>query len=409
MARTNKIPISPITLCGANSVDNRTWGDFEQVISANGKPCTYKDLKTKELKNGVVNGIGFVFAPPYCGIDIDHCVDKNTGEICSEALDIIAIMDSYTEFSPSGTGFHIIYKGEIHSDWRKKIANALGEGIHLEMYQKGRYFTITGDVYENHTDIREAENAAQTVYKAYAEVNKNRIETTKIRPLPSYNNSSLSDNRIVELATKSNEAFPALWRGDFGNYGSQSEADLALCNILAFYADGSTQVDNLFRQSGFMREKWDEKHGAKTYGEITIEKAINNQKSHYDPNYYRSRAVDDFKIEILNGKQDNEALFSMLTYDEIRKYKIDDIGTADFFSRLVNNKLCYVSEYNKFFAYDGKRWKSDDKKDSRAGKLLMKFVRAAQAVIPEQGFFEVELPTEEDLSLIHISEPTRPY
>ena len=72
VARTNKIPISPVTLCGANSVDSRTWGSFEQVISAKDKPCTYKDLKTKELKNGVVNGIGFVFAPPYCGIDIDH-------------------------------------------------------------------------------------------------------------------------------------------------------------------------------------------------------------------------------------------------------------------------------------------------------------------------------------------------
>ena len=353
VARTNKIPISPVTLCGANSVDSRTWGSFEQVISAKDKPCTYKDLKTKELKNGVVNGIGFVFAPPYCGIDIDHCIDKNTGEICPEAINIISVMNSYTEFSPSGTGFHIIYKGSIHEEWRKQIKNALGENIHIEIYQKGRYFTITGDIYENYTEIREAENAVQTVYKAYAEVNKNRTETTKIRPLPSYN-SSLSDSKVVELATKSNKAFSALWRGDFGNYGSQSEADLALCNILAFYAEGSTQVDNLFRQSGLMREKWDEKHGAKTYGEITIEKAVNNQQSHYDPNYYRSRAVDDFKIEISNGKQDSEALFSILTYDEIRKYKVDDIGTADFFASLVNNRLCYVSEYNKFFAYDGK-------------------------------------------------------
>lgn len=405
VARTNKIPITPVTLCGANSVDSRTWGGFEQAISAKDKSCTYKDLKTKELKNGVVNGVGFVFAPPYCGIDIDHCINKNTGEICTEALNIISIMNSYTEFSPSGTGFHIIYKGSIHEEWRKQIKNALGENIHIEMYQKGRYFTITGDVYENYTEIREAENAAQTVYEAYAEVNKNKSKTTKIRPLPSYN-SSLSDNKVVELATKSNRAFSALWRGDFGNYGSQSEADLALCNILAFYAEGSTQIDNLFRQSGLMREKWDTKHGSKTYGEITIEKAVNNQKSHYDPNYYRSRAVDDFKAEISNGKQDSEALFSILTYDEIRKYKVDDIGTADFFSRLVNNKLCYVSEYNKFFAYDGKRWKSDDKKDSKAGKLLMKFVRAVQAVIPEQGSFEVESPTDEDGKPIPINKLT---
>lgn len=403
VARADKIPISPLTLCGAKSTDSRMWGSFEQAISAKDKPCTYKDLKTKELKQGIVNGIGFVFAPPFCGIDIDHCINADTGEIAPEALDIISIMDSYTEFSPSGTGFHIIYKGKIHKDWRKKIANALGEGIHLEMYQQGRYFTFTGDIFDNHTEIKEAEAAAQMVYKAYAEVAQNKYEQNKpakIRPLPSYN-SSLSDSKIIDIASKSNKGFSALWRGDFSGYGSHSEADLALCNILAFYADSGMQVDGLFRQSGLMRDKWDEKRGAKTYGEMTVEKALARQRNHYDPNFSRSRAVHDSKTVIQSNAEPNRSTkFTSITYDEVRKHKVDDIGIASFFASLVKNKLCYVPEYNRFFVYDGEKWKADDKKDSNAGILLIKFVRAVQAVIPPEGYFKAEHPTDENGKLI---------
>jgi len=74
--------------------------------------------------------------------------------------------------------------------------------------------------------------------------------------------------------------------GNTVGYDSQSEADMALCCLLAFWTGGDrTQMDHLFRQSGLLREKWDEVHYAdgSTYGEKTIERAIATTSEFYDP------------------------------------------------------------------------------------------------------------------------------
>jgi len=60
---------------------------------------------------------------------------------------------------------------------------------------------------------------------------------------------------------------------------------MALCCLLAFWTGGDrTQMDHLFRQSGLLREKWDEVHYAdgSTYGEKTIERAIATTSEFYD-------------------------------------------------------------------------------------------------------------------------------
>ena len=61
--------------------------------------------------------------------------------------------------------------------------------------------------------------------------------------------------------------------------GDDSSADLALCNLLAFWTGGdSARIDRLFRQSALYRDKWDEKRGAGTYGTRTIAKAVGVQR-----------------------------------------------------------------------------------------------------------------------------------
>ena len=92
-----------------------------------------------------------------------------------------------------------------------------------------------------------------------------------------------SDEAVLQRirSSKQGPKFDQLWKGDTSsNNGDHSGADLALCNILRFYVgpNGHFQVDQLFRQSALMRSKWDEKHGAKTYGEITIGKAFEKQE-----------------------------------------------------------------------------------------------------------------------------------
>lgn len=68
-------------------------------------------------------------------MDLDGCVDPETGEIALWASQIIEGLDSYTELSPSGTGVHIVSRGKIPGSGRRGS---------VEMYSQERFFTVTG-------------------------------------------------------------------------------------------------------------------------------------------------------------------------------------------------------------------------------------------------------------------------
>ena len=97
---------------------------------------------------------------------------------------------------------------------------------------------------------------------------------------------------LIEKAKrgKGGAQFAALWAGDATGYPSQSEADMALCNALAWWTNGDAgRVDRLFRQSGLMREKWDRPQAGSTYGAITVENAVGTRAGGYDPAEYRQQ------------------------------------------------------------------------------------------------------------------------
>ena len=97
--------------------------------------------------------------------------------------------------------------------------------------------------------------------------------------------SCLSVDKVAERILDSTHAdeINALYDGDISAYGDDhSAADLALCNHLAFFSEKNPQImDCIFRRSKLMRPKWDEMHGSKTYGQMTIEKAIADIKEVY--------------------------------------------------------------------------------------------------------------------------------
>jgi putative DNA primase/helicase len=123
--RPDKVPYSARTARRASSTDLLTWSTFQEALEA--------------YENGDYAGLGFVFssADPYTGIDLDDCVDAD-GEIAGWALEIVRYFDSYTELSATGTGLHVIVRGEIPN--RRK-----GD---VEVYSSKRYFTVTGHVVE---------------------------------------------------------------------------------------------------------------------------------------------------------------------------------------------------------------------------------------------------------------------
>src|SRR5262249_19789097 len=94
------------------------------------------------------------------------------------------------------------------------------------------------------------------------------------------------DAALIEKAkaAKNGEKFKKLWSGDWSGYPSQSEAELALAGLLAFWCAGdAARIDKLFRASGLMPPKWDERRGSTTYGGGTVATAVGGKTEFYVP------------------------------------------------------------------------------------------------------------------------------
>lgn len=216
----------------------------------------------RALRSGRFDGIGFVFTAedPYVGIDLDHAVQS---EIQPWAMQIVRQLDSYTEFSPSATGLHIFCRGRLPARGRRRD--------NVEMYQDGRFFTVTGaHLTGTPLTIEHRHGAIAAVHAQHVA----RSETPPIVATPNRAAVNLDDAELLRgmFSSWKGAKVAALWHGDTSGYPSPSEADLALCRQLAFWTDRDPgRIDRLFRQSGLMRRKWDERED---YRATTIDRAI---------------------------------------------------------------------------------------------------------------------------------------
>jgi len=117
--KEGKIPMDPKNQNLARTNDPNTWGTYIQAL---GRVRLHK-------------GLGFVFTPPYIGIDLDDCVIND--KLNNFAQNIVDKYQSYAEFSPSKTGIHIICKGDLPKAYKSGF---------IEIYNNCRYFTMTGDI-----------------------------------------------------------------------------------------------------------------------------------------------------------------------------------------------------------------------------------------------------------------------
>ena len=264
--RIIKPPYNPQTGRLASCADPATWASFEEALAA--------------CQGGDFDGIGFQLGPPFVGIDLDHCRDPETGVIRAEAMAIIDELDSYTEVSPSGEGVHILVKGELPAGGRRTTG--------VELYDRDRYFTVTGNHVAGTPVTIEPRNAELATLHARlfggqaAPPVPLTVESRPARPTASplgkHASAALTDEELIAkmMSSGNGQEVGRLWAGDWqGKYPSQSEADLAFCANLAFWTGKDPErMDRLFRQSQLFRSKWDELRGSRTYGETTVATAI---------------------------------------------------------------------------------------------------------------------------------------
>ena len=264
--------------------------------------------------------------------------------------------NSYTERSVSGGGIHIYGKCDqtkipftTDKKGRKKLDGAYyvkHPTNHLELYIGGltnRFAVYTGDVVWKEP-LQECTDAVLTTLDS----NMKRETVPKEKTTVIAPGSYLSDDSVIIKASESKqgEKFKALWHGEIPDGKSQSEADMALCSILAFWCGGDIeQMDRLFRQSGLMREKWERDD----YSSATLVKAVEMSSAFYAP--IVTSAAEDF-----DGPT---ARLSELDPANNKRYSGGDIGFGRLFADMYKDIARYVPERKKWYIFDNKRWVAD--------------------------------------------------
>lgn len=99
--RTTKVPYRGDTPAAikARSNDPTSWCDFETAL--------------KRLEMGGMDGVAFFLGDGFFGVDLDSCVNPESGDVKPWAQRVIDRLASYAEISPSGTGIKITGRGRL--------------------------------------------------------------------------------------------------------------------------------------------------------------------------------------------------------------------------------------------------------------------------------------------------------
>jgi len=250
--RKGKIPYSANYNGMASSTNKDSWCSYEKAYNS------------YQMHKNEYDGLEFAInlESNLIFIDIDHCI--NDGVMDIRATDIIdSLNNQYIEISQSGTGIHILAIGKIPKGF-KNSKNG------IEFYNDKRFIALTGNAIfpnEPHLD----NDSIMDVYNRYCP----REEPKNFRP-SSQCICTETDKAIVSKAMEKSPKFPSLYGGNWQEYySSQSEADLSLCNILAYWCDCDlAMMDRIFRASGLYREKWNRDD----YRNKTLQTAIGSCK-----------------------------------------------------------------------------------------------------------------------------------
>lgn len=271
----SKVPYSPDGY-KASSTNVSTWLEFQDAIS---------------LSDEQYNGIGFVLSNDdnYICLDIDDAVNTDTGQLQTDlAIEMTEL--TYCELSPSGTGLHCFFKGTLPDERKKKRTD-----LDIELYDTGRFMTVTGHTI-GQSEICDDQETINNIVERYFKEDK----PTQINTYDPNHKSELSDDEVLSLMLKSKqkEKISDLLKGNYESYfESPSEAVQSLLHYLAFYTGkDKQQMERIFMDYNSLTNKWNNKRGNTTWGQLELDKAITNQSEVYNKANY------DFEI-VLNEEK----------------------------------------------------------------------------------------------------------
>jgi hypothetical protein len=298
--KPTKVPYSPTTGARANCGDAATWGTLAEA--------------RKAKRDAGHDGIGFVFtaSDPFCGVDLDGGVDPATGEVEPWAMEIAEKLDSYTEISPSATGLHIIVRANL-PEGRRRAGR-------VELYDQDRFFTVTGRRLTGTSHLPESRQ--KQIEALHTRLFPRGEDAPKVDP-PLHTNG-LDDAEILRRATNAanGEKFEKLWSGDRTGYGSASEADLALCSMLAFWTGPDEErIAALFARSGLARDKWNRQD----YRNRTIDRALKGA-TFFEPG--KTSEVSSHAAQLSNAVPTTPAISPQPTPPQVLAFPVEAMPAA---------------------------------------------------------------------------------
>jgi hypothetical protein len=245
------------------------------------------------------SGVGVMLGNGIFGMDLDKCCDAATGKFTPESREYVISLDSYGEYSPSGTGAHVLCVGDMPEKYKgantgKKI-DAIVRKVpgckQIELKGFGNYFTLTG---------RHLSKTPQDLMPRQAQIDAlcDRIAAIPQSPKP-----------IAGVVASGNEEdkFRKLMAGDLSEFNDDySRADLALCNILARkHNNNFFKIDDAWLASPLYREKLERTD----YRSATITKAIKGEPifTPDDEDVIEDDGVDEYLVEA--SSKDHEGWF----------------------------------------------------------------------------------------------------
>jgi putative DNA primase/helicase len=291
-----KVPYQPNGL-PASTTNASTYHSFEEVMEAIARNRHRFD------------GIGYVFTEndPYAGIDLDKCLDGDGNPLPWAQPIILGFSDTYMEKSPSGEGVKIFARGKLSGKGKRKD---FGDHV-IEIYDQGRFFTVTGNVFRDAP--RQIEDHQADIERLYKQISSVR-------------NSNGNDNGGT--AAKINEKIP---RGHRHN--------------------------SLVSLAGSMRRR------GMSVDEIDAALQVVNSKRcepPYDRDHVRkiAESAGGWTPDANSGRAHN-----------LLSQPFTDTGNAERLIALYGRDIRFCAETKKWFVWDGRRWNSED---TRRIKMLAK-------------------------------------
>ena len=350
----------------AKSNDPQTWRPYETTASV--------------ANTAGFNGVGFVLGAdlPYTCIDLDHCVNRETGEMKEPAATIVTMIreagGTYIEYSPSGEGLHIWGRGCLPKGHENGLRSK-----QIELYQGGHYMTVTGKPLDN-APIKDIQSVVETIIEKYdllkektAQVaippTSEKIVTNEKYPTTP---AAFSDDDLIKVGRRMKDKdgvykFHLLFDiGDISSYGNDdNRADAALLTETAFLTNGNAeQMGRIFLRSKLAETLSRKQHHEADYLRRSISKALAcweaGGRKHYDPSYFRQGqeitliSPPDPSDDTQPGRQEESTVGQIKIL--LSKETLRNSEEAALMMKQYGTCVRFCKTFNSWLHYTGKKW-----------------------------------------------------